>query len=64
MTRNNDTSTNSSSTVEDGDFLVDDVDDGKYDWSIGERGLLLSGFFYLYVITQIPGTKYAQSKTL
>ena len=65
MTRDNDTSTNRSSiAVEEGDSSVVDVGGGEYDWSIGERGLLLSGFFYLYVITQIPGTQCARSGTL
>ena len=51
MTRDNNTVANS---TRDGDSIAD-VGDGKYDWTIGQRGLLLSGFFYLYVITQIPG---------
>ena len=51
MTRDNNTATN---ITDEADSLAD-VGDGEYDWSPGQRGLLLSGFFYLYVITQIPG---------
>ena len=51
MTRDNSTVANSSEV---GDSIVE-VGDGVYDWTIGQRGHLLSGFFYLYIITQIPG---------
>ena len=50
MTSSNATVTNSTTEEEDGS-----IGDGEYDWTIGQRGLLLSGFFYLYIITQIPG---------
>ena len=52
MTRDNNTAANGTG---DEDSIADVVGGGEYDWTPGERGLLLSGFFYLYVITQIPG---------
>ncbi len=30
-------------------------DDDTYDWTIGQVGVLLSSFYYLYIVMQVPG---------
>ena len=54
MTISNDTAANGTTVEKEKEV----VGDGEYDWTIGQRGLLLSGFFYLYIITQIPGQSF------
>lgn len=33
---------------------VEQLEDGKFDWSKSTRGFVLSSYFYGYIITQIP----------